>query len=336
MALLKSRQRCCVLLLACAGLGVPAVRAQQEPSPPEPESLKPKLTFGLEVKANFRHSEDNRFAVPFPFPPSQLPPGQTKAFEETVNPGDHIELSNVGLLVDAVWGDGLTAHSRIHFIDLYNRNPTSTDRNVDVREAYVRFGIEAQPATLPPRGGVYLKVGKFPKLERQSDRHLESYGVVATAFNRFEDVGAELGLNLGRHLYAKLSATQGNPVFLRDPNALAGDNGTPDLLEPNPDPALHSGIVILYDAKIEDIGFTNPQTGAALGWRTADEAGKNGVDLLVWGHQRKLARTVPRGGSFYGGDLGLANGPGAGHILPLTNDHKPEPGAHPRVYLGRP
>ena len=335
MASSKRFEMCCALLLIGAGLCVPAVRAQQDqPDQPEPESLKPKLTFGLEVKANLRHSEDNRFAVPFPFLPSQLPPGQTKAFEETVNPGNHIELSNVGLLVDAVWGDGLTAHSRIHFIDLYNRNPTSTDRNVDVREAYVRFGIEAAPATLPPRGGVYLKVGKFPKLERQNDRHLESYGVVGTAFNRFEDIGAELGLNLGRHLYAKLSATQGNPVFLRDPNALAGDNGTPELLQPNPDPALHSGIVILYDAKIEDVGFTNPQTGAALGWRTADEAGKNGVDVLVWGYQRKLAKTVPRDGSFYGGDLDLLNGPGDGRILPLTNDDKKQAGANLWVYLG--
>ena len=30
------------------------------------------------------------------------------------------------------------------------------------------------PATLPERGGVYLKVGKFPKLERQNDMLLSN------------------------------------------------------------------------------------------------------------------------------------------------------------------
>jgi hypothetical protein len=338
MKLSKCFERCCVVLLV-ALLGASALRAVQEApaSPPAADeqagdSLKPKLTFGLETKMNFRHSEDQRFAVPFP--PNLLPPGVTKVFEETVNPGNHLELSDVALLVDAVWGDGLTAHTRINFIDLYNRNPTSTASNVDVREAYLRFGIEAPPATLPERGGVYLKVGEFPKMERQNDRHLESYGVVATAFNRFEDIGGELGLNFGRHFYAKLSATQGNPIFLRDPNALAGDNGTPALLQPNPNPPLHSGIAILYDAKIEDVGFTNPEIGGAVGWRTGDESGKNGFDLMVWDYQRKLAASVPRDGSFYGGDLDLLNGPGDGHILPLTNDDKKQGGANLWVYLG--
>ena len=32
------------------------------------------------------------------------------------------------------------AHAKIDFIDLYDRNPTSTDRNVDVDEAWIRFG----------------------------------------------------------------------------------------------------------------------------------------------------------------------------------------------------
>ena len=33
----------------------------------------------------------------------------------------------------------------------------------------------------------------MPKFERQNDRHLESYGLVSTAFNRFEDFGVEAG-----------------------------------------------------------------------------------------------------------------------------------------------
>src|SRR6185295_13605221 len=341
MGLGRSRERCCVLLLLGIGLWGSAVHAEQQEEgaaaqEEAPAGLRPRLEFGLEAKANFRHSEDNRFPVSFGFKPEQFPPGQTQVFEETVNPGSHFEFSDVTLFVDAVWGDGLAAHGKVDFIDLYDRNPTSTDKKVDVDEAWIRFGVEPEPAILPARGGVYLKIGKFPKFERQDDRHLESYGLVSTAFNRFEDAGAELGINLGRHFYLKASATQGNPVFLRDPNALAGDNGTPALLRPNPDPALHSGVVILYDAEIEDIDADGKlETGAGLGYRFADEEGRNGLDMLAWGYQRKLAKKVELEGTFYGGDIDLLNGPDdTKPILPIKNDDKREVGANVWLYLG--
>src|SRR5215218_5852756 len=336
MALVRSRGRWCVLLLLGGMLCGSVASAAQEPAAETPAGLKPRLDWGLEAKANYRHSEDNRFAVPFPFDPSMLPVGQTQGFEETVNPGSHFELSDVTLFVDAIWGDGLTAHGKIDFIDLYDRNPTSTDKKVDVDEAWIRFGIEPDPATLPARGGVYVKVGKLPKFERQDDRHLESYGLVSTAFNRFEDAGAELGINLGRHFYAKLSATAGNPVFLRDPNALAGDNGTPAQRQKNPDPELHTGVAILYDAEIEDIDADGKlESGAALGYRFADEEGRNGLDVLAWGYQRKLADTVELEGTFYGGDLDLLNGPiDARPALPIKDDDKREAGANVWLYLG--
>lgn len=334
MALGRSRERWCVLLLGMALCGRMA-GAAEEPVEEAPASLKPRLDWGLEAKANFRHSEDNRFAVRFPFAANMLPVGQTQGFEQTVNPGSHFELSTVSLFVDAVWGDGLAAHGKIDFIDLYDRNPTSTDKKADVDEAWIRFGIEPDPATLPTRGGVYVKVGKFPKLERQDDRHLESYGLVSTAFNRFEDAGAELGINLGRHFYVKLSATAGNPVFLRDPNALAGDNGTPAQRQPNPDPELHTGIVILYDAEIEDLDVDGKlESGAALGYRFGDEEGRNGLDLMAWGYQRKLAGTVELEGTFYGGDLDLLNGPRPESSLAIKNDDKKEAGGNVWLYLG--
>jgi len=341
MAMGGSRKRCCVVLLGL-GLWAAAVRADQatekpaEPQEEAPATLKPRLDFGLEARANFRHSEDNRFPVSFKFEPDQLPVGQTQAFEETVNPGNHFELSDVTLYVDAVWGDGLAAHGKVDFIDLYDRNPTSTDHKVDIDEAWIRFGVEPQPAVLPARGGVYLKVGKFPKFERQNDRHLESYGVVSTAFNRMEDAGAEMGIDLGRHLYLKLSATAGNPVFLRDPNALAGDNGTPALLRKNPNPELHSGVVILYDAEVEDIDADGKlEKGAGVGYRFADEEGRNGLDVLAWGYQRKLAQKVELEGTFYGGDIDLLNGPNdVPPILPIKGDDKREAGANVWLYLG--
>lgn len=334
------RWGCAILTSLC--LTVPV--AAQEPEEPvaeadeagERDSLRPQLEFGLEAKANFRDSDGNRFPVPHKFTPDMLPPGQTQGFEETVNAGSHLEVSAFTLFLDASWGDGLTAHGKIDFIDLYDRNPTSTDKKADVDEAWVRFGIEPEPATLAPRWGAYLKVGKMPKFERQDDRHLESYGLVSTAFNRFEDTGVELGVSLGRHVYLKATATQGNPVFFRDPNALAGDNGTPNRRGGNPDPELKSGIVSLYDAEVEDLDVDgDPELGAGLGVRFADDAGINGVDFLAWAYERTLAETVELEGTFYGGDLDLLDGPGSGFASPdLRGDEKRETGANLWVYVG--
>ncbi len=339
MAQLRTRAAWCAAA-AFLSLGLPGIARAQEGTEAEPEaeagSTRPRFRFGLEGKANYRDSEANRFQAPFDFDPSAA---VVRAFEETVNAGQHLEVSALTLLLDADWGDGLTAHGKIDFIDLYDRNPTSTDKKVDVDEAWVRFGIEPEPATLAPRSGVYLKIGKLPKFERQDDRHLESYGLVSTAFNRFEDSGAELGLSLGRHLYAKLSATQGNPVFLRDPNALAGDNGTPDRATLGANPDLKSGIVLLYDAEVEDLDLDGDlEYGGGLGWRWADEAGRNGVDVLVWSYQRTLADRVKLEGTFYGGDLDLLNGP-EGHpdqvvTLPIHGDKKEEVGANVWLYWG--
>lgn len=308
----------------------------EENAAAEPEKAGPRLEWGIEAKANFRHSDLNRFPVNFPFTPEQLPPGETRGFEETVNAGSHFEVSNVTLLLDAGWGTGIAAHAKLDFIDLYERNPTSSDKKMDVDEAWIRFGRETEPALLPERGGVYLKIGKFPKFERQDDRHLESYGLVSTAFNRLEDAGAELGLDLGRHLYLKASATQGNPVFLRDPNALAGDNGT---LESRGqaffDPELKTGVVILYDADVEDIDVDGDlELGGGLGVRFADPAGVRGLDVLVWGYRRTLAETVKLEGTFYGGDLDLLKGPLDLFPFPITDDKKQEVGANVWLYLG--
>lgn len=296
-----------------------------------------ELDWGFEAKAHYRDSESFRFPSPFPFPGSFLPPGEERGFLETVDAGRHFEVSVLTLLVDASWGESVAAHAKVDFIDLYDRNPTSSDKKIDVDELWIRFG--ADPEQLGGRGGVYAKVGKFAHFERQNDRHLESYGLVATAFNRFEDQGLELGAALGRHVYLRFSATQGNPLFLRDPNALAGDNGTPELdpaVHVNPDPALKSGVVILYDAEVEDLDVDGDlETGYGLGFRFGDrdEVGWS-LDLLGWSYRRKLAETVTLEGTFYGGDLDLLRGPGNATPLPIRGDEKSEVGGNLWLYAG--
>src|SRR5690606_9258777 len=108
--------------------------------------------------------------------------------------------------------------------------------------------------------------------------------------------------------YAKASYTTGNPVFMRDPNMLAGDNGTNDQQVPpeNPDPELKSGIVILYDAEIEDVNFSDePEFGAGIGYRWNSQDDSLKLDVMAYGYRRELAEERTLNGTFYGADLDL-------------------------------
>jgi hypothetical protein len=322
-----------VAALWLAGAAAVAQDAEPLPDPAPPEEVAPaapELRFGVEVKAGFRDSEANRLPTPFTI-------GSQQVFLNTVDPGGGFELANASLFLDATWGDALRGRVKVDLVDLYDRNPTSDDKKVDVDEAWIRYGREADPGMLPDGAGVYVKVGKFGKLERQDDRHLESYGLAATSFNRFEDIGVEVGVDLGRHVYLKASYTAGNPLFLRDPNALAGDNGTEDSLAGRP--RLGSGVPLLYDAEVEDtLGRGNEETGVALGLRFASEDMSRRVDLLAWGYHRELAETVPLEGTLYGGDLDVLSGvspePTFGPYPGQSGNEKEEVGGNLWVYLG--
>ncbi len=287
------------------------------------------FTEKIEIRANYRNSSESRFALAFPFPPSFLPVGQTVGFEQTVDSGRHFELSVAQIRLDAKYGKWFTAHTQWHAQDKYRRNPTTSDRQTDADELWVRVGEKPEFLDRPDRTSFFLQAGKAPKMERQPTRLLESYGLAATAFNRMEDTQLLAGGTVGRSFYWRLQLANGNPLFMRDPNALAGDNGTPDLdpvAHPNPDPKIKSGFPILYNAEVESKFFdtTHLQFGQALGYR-------NDVFDVIAFHYRRTMSTDEKAldGTFYGPDLDLLRGP-VDTGLPLHGNIKEEFGA--RVY----
>ena len=298
-----------------------------------------RFEFGLEVKGHYRDSETVVLPTNFGDP---FNPGEVVTLT-SVDPGDHFELSVVTLFFDARFGRDLRHqfHLKIDTIDLHDRNPTSEGDTVNIDEAWVRFGREQEPGDPFEGSGSYLKAGKFAHFERQDDRHLESYGLISTAFNRMEDIGLEAGWRIGRHFYGKVSATQGNPLFFRDPTALAGDNGDERLLL-NEETPRGDGIAILYDFETNDVDLNgrDPELGVGLGLRFGDEAGARAADFMVWGYRRDLDQTAEISNSFYGGDLDLLRGPlnDGGPLSPfsfaITNDEKREFGANLWLYLG--
>lgn len=308
------------LFAAC--LGVPA-HAQTAPAW--------DLRHRFDIRANYRDSQEARFRLAFPFTPQMLPVGQTAGFMETVDAGGNAELSHASIQLDARYGNWFAARVKAHAVDKYRRNPTSNDRATDVTELYVVLGRLPEFLERPERTSFFALAGKAPRMERQPVRLLESYGLAATSFNRFEDVQVIVGGTVGRGLYWRVQAANGNPLYFRDANALAGDNGIPELLTLNPDPELKSGFPILYNAETEDY-FLNSGTmqfGQAIGYRWQNAAATAGFDVILFHYQRDLEETVDLTGTFYGGDLDLLNGP-LNRGLPLSGRNKEEAGG--RLY----
>jgi hypothetical protein len=319
-----------VLLLGPCGL-----HAQSQPAAPasSDDGDHFKLRASVELKANARWSEDDRFVLAFRFAPDFVPVGQPNVALRTVSPGSSLEVSRALLNLDAELPHQIAGHVQIGFINLYDRNPTSKDHTVDVREAWVAFGKKhGSLEPLPEAKSFYALFGKAPKLERQPFRRLDSYGLVSTAFNRFNDLQLQVGGSLGTHVYFAVQLSNGNPMFMRDPNALAGDNGTDP--PPNPDPNLNSGFPILYDAEVEELaGDGRMEWGGALGARflSADQA--RGVDVMGYYYKTRLSEAAKLRGTFYEGDLDILDGAG-GISLPIHGDEREEYGADLDARLG--
>ena len=222
---------------------------------------------------------------------------RSRSSSQTVSPHTSAEISNIALTAEGDLTPDILAKVVIHFLDLYNRNPTSSADRVFVREAFVRFGKKWEALKEMPGTTVYLELGKAPRFSKQIVRRLESYGLWGTAVNRFEETGAEAGGSFGPHVYWRASATGGTPLFFRDANALAGDNGTPERTVGSTTPVVYgSGFPILYDTMATDVNFSGRfQLGGGLGLRfNWGESRRDGVDLLGWYFRRDLADRTSR------------------------------------------
>ncbi len=319
-------------LVLVAGLSA-AVQAADEPPGQDPKALR----LSVEVKTNFRHSvlEERRLALEFPA--DFIAPGADGVYLRTPSAGSSLELSNVAFLAEASLTPHITARARLHFLDLYSRNPTSADDRFLLREAWVRFGSKYEALTPIPGSSLYLLIGKAPRFTRQVNRRLESYGLWGTAVGRFEEVQVEAGGSFGKHVYLRAQVGNPNPLFFRDPNALAGDNGTPERVPGNVRPVYQSGFPILYDAKATDVNLFggNLQWGGGVGVRFASDDGHRALDALGWHFERDLADKVAIRGSYYWGDLLLLRHfEAAGIVFPLSGVRKSEDGLNLEGALG--
>ncbi|MEO5763294.1 MAG: hypothetical protein ABIR28_13395 [Vicinamibacteria bacterium] len=285
---------------------------QAEPMP----EAEPKVKLSVEVKTHFRDLKFAESLVAFPFPPSFLAPGQTQVFERTTARGPSFEVSTVNLMGEANLTPHIHAGFQVNFLDLYDRNPTSSDDRVSLRHAWIRFGNRTGTLEAPESHPFYVQFGKASRFTKQLTRSMESYGLWGTAVGRFEEIGVEIGGDFGKHIYWRGSLANGNPLFFRDPNLLAGDNGTPERVPGNTTrpvtgttPIYESGFPILYDAKAQDLNLAQSmQNGVGVGFRGADADAKHAFDVEGWRFSRKLQERPAIRGSFYLGDKTLLRG----------------------------
>ena len=289
-------------------------------------SANGKFRLMAEVKLNFRSSSDVSLTVGETGTPAPV-------VLQTVAPGNSFEVSNLILTGDGELAAGLNAHFMVTVIDLYNRNPTSTDDTIFLREAWLRYGKKVEWMEPNTSSSYYVQIGKAPRFSRRPNRWLESYGLWETAVGRFEEIGAEMGGSAGGIFYTRLAISNGNPLFFRDPNALAGDAGVAAQAAGSTPPSYNSGFPILYDGKAQDVNFNGGfQWGTALGIKLIGPQSKNGVELLFWYFSRTLSESASINGSLHGGDLQLLKT--LGTPLPIQGDSKQEWGTNAEARFG--
>ena len=299
--------------------------------PLQASAFEQTFDFRFEAKVNFRDSQQ---AIAFPPPLPSFEPNTLTPILETVDEGANAEVSLISVAGKWQFAESWQLSFKVDAVDLYDRNPTSTDDEIDIDNFILRYGDTVTATNIPSSNNYYVQLGKFKKFEQQRERRSESYGLVSTAFNRFEDSGIEAGFDLPSGLYGRFSFTTGNPLFLRDTNALAGDNGTQQSLEEfSLSSELNSGFPIFYDAEVEDFDLSSdPELGLGLGYRWHSNNKNQKLDILAFHYERDLSETRELTGSFFGGDLDLFQLdeiPGSEQIrLPFSGNEKTESGVN--------
>ena len=289
--------------LALAALLLGAHVAAQDETLPPPVAEEPEpFRFSGEIKAGYRWSQAQESSI---FGSN----GQVVGFMRTPDPGSSLEIQHLAVSGEGFVTSGVFAKFEVRFLDLYNRNPTSTDVMVFVRQAFVRFGDKPELLSGVKGGRAYALFGMAPRFSKQTTRHLESYGLVGTAMGRFEQPQLEIGGSFGEHIYARAMVGSGNPLFLRDTNALAGDNLS-QAPAPNSGSTYQAGFPIFYDAKVTELNVAGtPEVGFGIGARVGGGE-KAGADLLGWYFGRTLADTARLRGTDYPGELAVLKGDG--------------------------
>jgi hypothetical protein len=332
------RLRDASLTLAIALLATSAATEEPAPPPPPvqpspPSEPEPFRLWG-EIKTNARHSpflETRIFTPSGPGPFNFTPTG----FQRTPDAGTALELQNVTLGAEGDLGLGVAAKVELHVLDLYNRNPTSSDDRLFVRQAWIRFGQKAEALRWAHESRVFVLAGLAPRFSKPTVRALESYGMWLTAVGRFEMPQIQVGGALGRRAYWRAQAGKGNPLYYRDTNVLAGDNGTRASTLTR-SPAYDTGFPIFYDAKADDLDTEGQlEWGVGLGVRRVQPEPAHGldVDALGWYFRRQLAESVVLRGTSDRGDLELLRG--HGFPLPFEGRDKSEAGLNLAARHGR-
>ena len=279
------------------------------------------------MKIHGRYTDELEVRSDFPFPGPFIPPGQSAVFLRTPDDGFSREISTVTLIGEMNLDPQIQGRFEVHYEDLYNRNPTSSDDKLQVREAWLRFGPRFEPLDAQPEKPTwYVLSGKTPRFTKQTGAPPRELRPVGHRRRPLRGGGARARRHPRHALLLARQRGSGNPLFMRDPNALAGDNGTPErdprVFPSNVHPTLESGFPILYDTKSTGVDFDGKvQLGGGLGWRSIQ--GENeGCDAVVWYFERKLADRVTLPGTFYSGDIKLLEGPVPGDL--------PRRPAHPR------
>ena len=303
-----------LLILTVGALATAQEQAEAPPVATEAEGFK----FGGEIKAGFRWSQAQES-------PIFNGGNQVVGFMRTPDPGRSFEIQHLAISGEGFVTSGVFAKFEIRFLDAYNRNPTSTDPMVFVRQAFVRFGEKPELLSGVQGSKAYALFGMAPRFSKQVTRRLETYGLVGTAMGRFEQPQLEIGGSFGEHVYARAMVGSGNPLFLRDSNVLAGDNLSQGPA-PNPGSTYQSGFPILYDAKVTEINVAStPETGFGIGARVGGGE-KTGADLLGWYFSRRLADTARLRGTDYPGDLAVLKG--AGYPIATSGNRRHERGVN--------